>query len=132
MKNSRTAMTWLPERIGIPTPVFKPAIRAAADRGKLGSSVTFSTQAGRFDSHTRPGRPTPGLKWDDSETVLKGFSSPSPQYHAETRSRRVPSGFVTHACPSTQPVFSQTYRSKTLNSDDRFSDIINYVLIYLN
>ena len=55
-------MTWLPERIGTPTPVVKPAIRAAADRGKLGSSVTFSIQAGRFESHTRPGRPTPGSK----------------------------------------------------------------------
>ena len=62
IKNSRTAITFLPERIGIPTPVFKHAVRAAVDRGKLGSSVTFSTQVGRFDSHTRPGSPTPGSK----------------------------------------------------------------------
>src|SRR6516165_2483556 len=105
MKNSRTAMTWLPERIGIPTPVFKHAIRAAADRGKLGSSVTFSTQADTFDAHTRPGSPMPSSNRDASEAALKGFISPSPQYHDETNSRTVPSAFGTHACPAIQPVF---------------------------
>src|SRR6185503_714163 len=129
MKNSRIAMTWAPERIGIPTPVFKPAIRAAADRGKLGSLVTFSTQAGRFDSHTRPGSPTPGSKGDASETVLKGVSSPSPQYQVETKSRVVPGVFGTHACPSTQPVFSQTSRSTTSNADDRSSAVVNSLVI---
>ena len=75
-------MTLPRDKMGIPTPVFKPAVRAAADRGKLGSSVTFSTQAGCFDFQTRPGSPTPDLKCDCFRDALKGFSSPSPQYHA--------------------------------------------------
>ena len=58
MKNSITAMSFPCDKIGIPTPVFKPAVRAAVDRGKLGSLVTSSTQADCFDFHTRPGSPT--------------------------------------------------------------------------
>src|SRR6185312_15664965 len=64
-----------------------------------------------------------------SETVLKGFSSPSPQYHAEPKSSAVPAGFGTHACPSTQPVFSQTSRSTTSKADDRSSAVVNSVVI---
>src|SRR5215813_10575367 len=97
MKNSRTAMTLFPERIGIATPVFKPAERAAAARGKLGSLVTSSSQAGCFDIQTRPGKPTPGLKLDASETVLKFLSSPLPRDQPGPTSSRVPSDLGTHA-----------------------------------
>ena len=55
-------MTWLPERIGIPTPVFKPAIRAAADRGKLGSSVTVLNPGRPFRFPHASGKPNARFK----------------------------------------------------------------------
>ena len=61
-KNSITAMTSSPDRIGMPTAAFSPTFAAALVLGKFGSCVTSSIHAGRFNSQTRPGRPTPGLK----------------------------------------------------------------------
>ncbi len=129
IKNSSIAIALSPERIGIPTPVLRPAALAAGARGKFGSFVMSSTQAGVFDFQTRPGNPTPRLNSICSVAVLNSFKSVALPAQTESHSSAVRSLFGNQAAPNCHPVFSQTWRRTIFNAAERLAAVATSLVI---
>ena len=71
LKNSTTAMTWLPTRTGTPQPVTRPSVFAAVARRKLPSSRKSSIQHGLSAAQIWPGRSFPFFDYSSDAVAME-------------------------------------------------------------
>ena len=111
LKNSATASTSRPARMGNPTPERRPCCWVTVLRGRFWSLARSAIQTGSPALQTRPGSPTPGAKVRRMEMDSYSETSAPGACQVCTQRNRFHRASTVHSAPVCNSRLSQTARS---------------------